>query len=150
MSYLQTNIGDLKNELKKLQETTNVKIVRLQNLLEKTSSSNFNKLSYANQYYYKKELADTGKFIRNYIRESCTKLDNSAFKILHDCSFNHYAEQELYKKVKIESVQDVEPKDIPFDIFKEIMKDGGIDQEYKNTLIKERGDKRYKIKEVKK
>ena len=45
MSYLQTNIGDLKNELKNLQETTNVKIVRLQNLLEKTSSSNFNKLS---------------------------------------------------------------------------------------------------------
>ena len=70
--------------------------------------------------------------------------------IRDSCSFNHYAEQELYKKVKIESVQDLEPKDIPFDIFKEIMKDGGIDQEYKNTLIKERGDKRYKIKEVKK
>ena len=35
MSYLQTNIGDLKNELKKLQETTNAQIERLQNLLEK-------------------------------------------------------------------------------------------------------------------
>ena len=45
MSYLQTNIGDLKNELKKLQETTNAQIERLQNLLEKTSSINFNKLS---------------------------------------------------------------------------------------------------------
>ena len=54
------------------------------------------------------------------------------------------------KKVKIESVQDVEPKDIPYDIFKEIIKDQGIDQEYKNTLIKERGDKRYKVKEVNK
>ena len=150
MSYLQTNIGDLKKELKKLQETTNAQIERLQNFLEKTSSNNFNKLSYADQYYYKKELADTGKFIRNYIKESCTKLDNSAFKILHDCSFDYYAEKELYKKVKIESVQDVEPKDIPFDIFKEIMKDEGIDQEYKNTLIKERGDKRYKVKEVNK
>ena len=148
MSYLQTNIGDLKNELKNLQETTNAQIERLQNLLEKTSSTNFNKLSYADQYYYKKELADTGKFIRNFIRESCTKLDDSAFKILHDCSFGYYAERELYKKVKIESVQDVEPKDIPFDIFKEIMKDKGIDQEYKNILIKERGDKRYKVKEV--
>ena len=62
MSYLQTNIGDLKNELKKLQETTNAQIERLQNLLEKTSSSTFNKLSYADQYYYKKELADTGQF----------------------------------------------------------------------------------------
>ena len=150
MSYLQTNIGNLKNELKELQKTTNAQIERLQNLLEKTSSSNFNKLTYADQYHYKKELADTGKFIRNYIRESCSKLDNSAFKILHDCSFGYYAEQELYKKVKIESVQDVEPKDIPFDIFKEIIKNQGIDQEYKNTLIKERGDKRYKIKEVNK
>ena len=150
MSNIQTNIGDLKNELKKLQETTNAQIERLQNLLEKTSSSNFNKLSYADQYNYKQELADTGKFIRNYITESCTKLDNSAFKILHDCSFGYYAEQELYKKVKIESVQDVEPKDIPYDIFKEIIKDQGIDQEYKNTLIKERGDKRYKVKEVNK
>ena len=150
MSYLQTNIGDLKNELKKLQETTNAQIERLQILLEKTSSSNFNKLSYADQYHYKKELANTGKFIRNFIRESCTKLDDSAFKILHDCSFGYYAERELYKKVKIESVQDVEPKDIPFAIFKEIMKDQEIDQEYKNTLIKERGDKRYKVKEVNK
>ena len=34
MSYLQTNIGDLKNELKKLQETTNAQIERLQNLLQ--------------------------------------------------------------------------------------------------------------------
>ena len=150
MSYLQTNIGDLKNELEKLQETTNAQIERLQNLLEKTSRSNFNKLSYADQYYYKKELADTGKFIRNYIRESCTKLDNSAFKILHDCSFGYYAEKELYRKVKIESVHDVEPKDIPFDIFKCIMEDESINQLTKNELIRQRGDKRYKIKEVNK
>ena len=39
MSYLQTNIGDLKNELKKLQETTNAQIERLQNLLEKKLGS---------------------------------------------------------------------------------------------------------------
>tara|TARA_B100000085_G_scaffold202578_1_gene186167 strand:- start:4873 stop:5322 length:450 start_codon:yes stop_codon:yes gene_type:complete len=148
MSYLQTNIGDLKNELKKLQETTNAQIERLQNLLEKTSSSTFNKLSYADQYNYKQELADTGKFIRNYIRESCTKLDNSAFKILHDCSFGYYAEQELYKKVKIESVEHLSGKEIPFDIFKCIMEDESINQLTKNELIRQRGDKRYKIKEV--
>ena len=150
MSYLQTNIGDLKNELKKLQETTNAQIERLQNLLEKTSSSTFNKLSYADQYNYKQELADTGKFIRNYIRESCTKLDNSAFKILHDCSFGYYAEQELYKKVKIESVEHLSGKEIPFDIFKCIMEDESINQLTKNELIRQRGDKRYKIKEVNK
>ena len=148
MSYLQTNIGDLKNELKKLQETTNAQIERLQNLLEKTSSSTFNKLSYADQYNYKQELADTGKFIRNYIRESCAKLDNSAFKILHDCSFGYYAEQELYKKVKIESVEHLSGKEIPFDIFKCIMEDESINQLTKNELIRQRGDKRYKIKEV--
>ena len=150
MSYLQTNIGDLKNELKKLQETTNSQIERLQNLLEKTASSNFDKLSYADQYYYKKELARTGVFIRNSIKDSCNNLDSSAHKILSNCSFGYYAEKELYRKKQIESVKDVEAKDIPFDILKEIMKDQGIDQEYKNTLIKERGDKRYKIKEVSK
>ena len=150
MSYLQTNIGDLKNELMKLQETTNAQIERLQNLLEKTASSNFDKLSYADQYNYKQELADTGKFIRNYIRESCTKLDNSAFKILHDCSFGYYAEQELYKKVKIESVKHLSAKEIPFDIFKCIMEDEGVNQLVKNELIRQRGDKRYKIKEVNK
>ena len=150
MSYLQTNIGDLKNELKKLQETTNAQIERLQNLLEKTSSSNFNKLSYADQYHYKKELARTGVSIRNYVRESCTKLDNSAFKILHDCSFGYYAEKELYKKVKIESVKHLSAKEIPFDIFKCIMEDEGIHQLTKNELIRQRGDKRYKVKEVNK
>ena len=147
MSYLQTNIGDLKNELKKLQETTNAQIERLQNLLEKTASSNFDKLSYADQYYYKKELARTGVSIKNSIKDSCNNLDNSAHKILSNCSFGYYAEKELYKKVQIESVKNLPVKEIPFDIFKEIMKDEGIDQEYKNTLIKERGDKRYKVKE---
>ena len=150
MSYLQKNIGYLENELKKLQETTNAQIERLQNLLEKTSSSNFNKLSYADQYYYKKELADTGKFIRNYIRENTSDINVHAERINFYCIFNSLAKNELYKKVEIESVKDVESKDIPFNIFKEIMKDQGIDQEYKNKLIKERGDKRYKIKYVNK
>ena len=150
MSYLQTNIGDLKNELKKLQETTNAQIERLQNLLEKTSSSNFNKLSYADQYYYKKELARTGVSIRNSIKDTCNNLDSSAHKILSGCSFGYYAEKELYKKVKIESVKHLSGKEIPFDIFKCIMEDEGIHQLTKNELIRQRGDKRYKIKEVSK
>lgn len=150
MSYLQTNIGDLKNELKKLQETTNAQIERLQNLLEKTSSSNFNKLSYADQYNYKQELADTGKFIRNYIRESTSDINVHAERINYYCIFNSHAKNELYKKVQIESVKHLSGKEIPFDIFKCIMEDEGIHQLTKNELIRQRGDKRYKIKEVKK
>lgn len=150
MSYLQTNIGDLKNELKKLQETTNAQIERLQNLLEKTASSNFEKLSYADQYYYKKELARTGVSIRNSIKDSCNNLDNSAHKILSNCSFGYYAEKELYKKVQIESVKNLPVKEIPFEIFKLIMNDDETNQMFKNYLIQERGDKRYKIKEVNK
>lgn len=150
MSYLQTNIGDLKNELKKLQETTNAQIERLQNLLEKTASSNFDKLSYADQYYYKKELARTGVSIRNSIKDSCNNLDNSAHKILSSCSFGYYEEKELSKKVKIESVKHLSAKEIPFDIFKCIMEDESINQLTKNELIRQRGDKRYKIKEVNK
>ena len=148
MSYLQTNIGDLKNELKKLQETTNAQIERLQNLLEKTSSSNFNKLSYADQYYYKKELADTGKFIRNYIRENTSDINVHAERINFYCIFNSHAKNELYKKVQIESVQHLSAKEIPFDIFKSMMEDESISQSEKNDLIRERGDKRYRVKEV--
>ena len=148
MSYLQTNIGDLKNELKKLQETTNAQIERLQNLLEKTSSSNFNKLSYADQYNYKQELADTGKFIRNYIRENTSDINVHAEGINFYCIFNSHAKNELYKKVQIESVQHLSAKEIPFDIFKSMMEDESISQSEKNDLIRERGDKRYKVKEV--
>ena len=148
MSYLQTNIGDLKNDLKKLQETTNAQIERLQNLLEKTSSSNFNKLSYADQYNYKQELADTGKFIRNYIRENTSDINVHAERINFYCIFNSHAKNELYKKVQIESVQHLSAKEIPFDIFKPMMEDESISQSEKNDLIRERGDKRYKVKEV--
>ena len=35
-------------------------------------------------------------------------------------------------------------KKVPFDIFQEMLKDKGISKEEKITLIKERGDKRYK------
>ena len=150
MNNIQTNIGDLKNELKKLQETTNAQIERLQNLLEKTSSSNFNKLSYADQYNYKQELADTGKFIRNYIRENTSDINVHAERINFYCIFNSHAKNELYKKVQIESVQHLSAKEIPFDIFKSMMEDKDISQLEKNYLIQERGDKRYKVKEVSK
>ena len=44
--------------------------------------------------------------------------------------------------------QHLSAKEIPFDIFKCIMDDESIPQLEKNYLIQERGDKRYKVKEV--
>ena len=35
-------------------------------------------------------------------------------------------------------------KQLPFDIFQEMLKDEGISQQEKTILIKERGDKRFK------
>ena len=43
-------------------------------------------------------------------------------------------ESELYKKVKIESVQHLSAKEIPFDIFKSMMEDKDISQLEKNYL----------------
>ena len=98
----------------------------------------------------KNSLSETGKFIKNYIEESTSKLHSIAFKIFFYSLFNGSSERELYKKVQIESVQHLSAKEIPFDIFKSIMEDKDISQLEKNYLIQERGDKRYKIKEVSK
>ena len=69
-------------------------------------------------------------------------------QIFSHCVFYSTAEHELYKKVQIESVQHLSAKEIPFDIFKSMMEDKDISQLEKNYLIQERGDKRYKVKEV--
>lgn len=148
MTNIQTNIGDLKNQLQQLQEVNLAQIDRIQNLLEKISNPSFDKLSYREQYDLKSSLSDAGKFIRNYSRESSSKLDHSAWKIFNYCLFNSYAERELDKKVKIESVQTLSAKDIPYDIFRLMMEDESISQSEKNDLIRERGDKRYRVKEV--
>ena len=148
MTNIQTNIGDLKNQLKQLQEVNLAQIDRIQKLLEKISNPSFEKLSYREQYELKSSLSDAGKFIRNYIRESSSQLDHTAWKIFHYCLFNSSAERELDKKVKIESVQHLSAKEIPFDIFKSMMEDESMSQSEKNDLIRERGDKRYKVKEL--
>jgi hypothetical protein len=148
MTNIQTNIGDLKNQLKQFQEVNLAQINRIQNLLEKISNTNFEKLSYREQYDLKSSLSDSGKFIRNYIRESSSNLDHTAWKIFNYCLFTSSAERELGKKVKIESVQTLSAKDIPYDIFRLMMEDESISQSEKNDLIKERGDKRYKVKEL--
>ena len=148
MNNIQTNIGDLKNQLKQLQEVNLAQIDRIQGLLEKISNPSFEKLSYREQYELKNSLSDAGRFIRNYIRESSSKLDHTAWKIFHDCLFNSYQERALNKKVKIERFRTIQAKDIPYDIFRLMMEDESISQSEKNDLIRERGDKRYRVKEV--
>ena len=88
------------------------------------------------------------QFIKDYIDTSNSKLDYTAKQIFSHCVFYSTEEYELYKKVQIESVQHLSAKEIPFDIFKSMMEDKDISQLEKNYLIQERGDKRYKVKEV--
>ena len=148
MNNIQTNLGDLKNQLKEIQEVNLSQIDRIQSLLEKISNPSFDKLSYQDQYELKTSLSDAGKFMRNYMRRKTLRLDDIMHHIFHYCLFNSYAERELYKKVQIESVQHLSAKEIPFDIFKSMMEDKDISQLEKNYLIQERGDKRYKVKEL--
>jgi len=148
MNNIQTNIGTLKNQLKQLQEVNLAQIDRIQNLLEKTSNTSFKKLSYREQYDLKKSLSDTGRFIKDYIDTSTSQLDYTAKQIFSHCVFYSTEESELYKKVQIESVQHLSAKEIPFDIFKSMIEDESISQSEKNDLIRERGDKRYKVKEL--
>ena len=148
MNDIQTNIGNLKNELEQLQEVCLTQIDAVQNLLEKISNPSFKKLSYREQYDLKKSLSLTGKFIKDYIDTSTSKLNHSAMHIFSHCVFYSTEKSELYKKVQIESVQHLSAKQIPFDIFKSMMEDKDISQLEKNYLIQERGDKRYKVKEV--
>ena len=148
MNNIQTNLGDLKNQLKEIQEVNLSQIDRIQSLLEKISNPSFDKLSYQDQYELKTSLSDAGKFMRNYMRRKTLRLDDILHHIFHYCLFNSYAERELNKKVKIEKYKDKSAKEIPFDIFKCMMEDESISQSEKNDLIRERGDKRYKVKEV--
>ena len=148
MNNIQTNIGTLKNQLKQLQEVNLAQIDRIQNLLEKISNPSFKKLSYREQYDLKKSLSDTGRFIKDYIDTSTSQLDYTAKQIFSHCVFYSTEKSELYKKVQIESVQHLSAKEIPFDIFKSMMEDKDISQLEKNYLIQERGDKRYKVKEL--
>ena len=145
---IQTCIGDFKNQLKQLQELNLAQIDRIQNLLEKISNPNFKKLSYRDQYDLRKSLHDTAKFTKDYIDTSTSKLNHNVMQIFSHCYFYSSAEDELYKKVQIESVKHLSAKEIPFDIFKSMIEDESISQSEKNDLIRERGDKRYKVKEV--
>ena len=148
MNNIQINLGDLKNQLKEIKEVNLSQIDRIQSLLEKISNPSFDKLSYQDQYELKTSLSDAGKFMRNYMRRKTIRLDDITYHIFHYCLFNSLAESELNKKVKIEKYKNKSAKDMPFDIFKLIMNDEDTPQLVKNELIRQRGDKRYKVKGI--
>ena len=143
---IQTDIGDLKNQLNKLQETTNANIERLQNTLQKVSSNGFGELPYREQYDILQNLSDTGISLKDLSREISVKIDKKVFDIFLRTRFK------MADKCHLETLADIQEhmlaqtpaKDIPFNIFKSMIASQDVPLDYRNKLIRDRGDKRFK------
>jgi len=143
---IQTDIGDLKNQLNKLQETTNANIERLQNTLQKVSSNGFGELPYREQYDILQNLSDTGISLKDLSREISVKIDKKVFDIFLRTRFK------MADKCHLETLADIQEhmlaqtpaKDIPFKIFKSMIASQDVPLDYRNKLIRDRGDKRFK------
>jgi len=143
---IQTDIGDLKNQLNKLQETTNANIERLQNTLQKVSSNGFGELPYREQYEILQNLSDTGMSLKDLSREISVKIDEKVFNIFLKTRFD------LRDKSHLETLADIQEhmlaqtpaKDIPFRVFKSMIASNDVPLDYRNKLIRDRGDKRFK------
>ncbi len=143
---IQTDIGDLKNQLNKLQETTNANIERLQNTLQKVSSNGFGELPYREQYEILQNLSDTGISLKDLSREISVKIDKKVFDIFLRTRFK------MADKCHLETLADIQEhmlaqtsaKDIPFKIFKSMIASQDVPLDYRNKLIRDRGDKRFK------
>ena len=146
MTNIQTKIGDLKKQLEDLQSITNANIVRLQNYLEITSSANFKNLTYVQQRNALDALSNNGSYLKDYVRESISKIDKIAFDIFLSTRHNRQAKSELEMLADIEHFQSTKTpaKDIPFSVFKAMVADEGIPVDDRNKLIRDRGDKRFK------
>ena len=143
---IQTDIGDLKNQLNKLQETTNANIERLQNTLQKVSSNGFGELPYREQYEILQNLSDTGIYLKDSSREISVKIDKKVFDIFLRTRFK------MADKCHLETLADIQEhmlaqtpaKDIPFKVFKSMIASQDVPLDYRNKLIRDRGDKRFK------
>ena len=143
---IQTDIGDLKNQLNKLQETTNANIERLQNTLEKVSSNGFEVLPYREQYDLFQSLADQGADLKEYFRDISSVAGEKTFNIFLRTRFK------MADKCHLETLADIQEhmlaqtpaKDIPFKVFKSMIASQDVPLDYRNKLIKDRGDKRFK------
>ena len=146
MTNIQTNIGDLKKQLEDLQSITNANIARLQNHLLVTSSANFKDLSYKEQLNHKEALSDYGADIKDYVRESVSKIDKIAFDIFLSTRHNFQARYKLSMLADIEHFRSnkTPANDIPFTVFRAMIAEESIPLDDRNKLIRERGDKRFK------
>jgi len=146
MNNIQTNIGDLKKQLEDLQTITNANIARLQNHLQFTSSANFKDLSYIDQRNHLDALANNGSYLKDYFRETVSKMDKIAFDIFLATRFSSGDRSKLSMLIDIERVRanKTPAKDIPFNVFKAMIAEEGIPLDDRNKLIRERGDKRFK------
>ena len=146
MTSIQTNIGDLKKQLEDLQSITNANIARLQNHLQFTSSANFKDLSYIDQRNHLDALANNGSYLKDYFRETVSKMDKIAFDIFLATRFSSGDRSKLSMLIDIERVRanKTPAKDIPFSVFKAMVADEGISLDDRNKLIRDRGDKRFK------
>ena len=120
MTNIQTNIGDLKRQLEDLQSITNANIARLQNHLQFTSSANFKDLSYIDQRNHLDALSNNGSYLKDYFRETVSKMDKIAFDIFLSTRFSCRDRSKLSMLIDIERVRanKTPAKDIPFSVFK--------------------------------
>ena len=146
MTNIQTNIGDLKRQLEDLQSITNANIARLQNHLQFTSSANFKDLSYKEQRNHLDALSNNGSYLKDYFRESVSKIDKIAFDIFLSTRFSCGDRSKLSMLIDIEHARanKTPAKDIPFSVFKAMIAEEGIPVDDRNKLIRDRGDKRFK------
>lgn len=144
MTNIQTNIGDLKRQIEDLHSITNANIARLQNLL--VIGANFKNLSYVQQRNYQDSLALNGSYLKDYFRESVSKIDKIAFDIFLSTRFSCEDRSKLSMLIDIERARanKTPAKDIPFSVFKAMVAEEGIPVDDRNKLIREREDKRFK------
>ena len=143
---IQTDIGDLKNQLNKLQETTNANIERMQNILQKVSSNGFGELPYREQYEILQNLSDTGMSLKEYFRGISQAADERIFSIFLQTRFKMADKSHLSTLADIQEhmLAQTPAKDIPFKIFKSMIASQDVPLDYRNKLIRDRGDKRFK------
>ena len=143
---IQTDIGDLKNQLKKLQETTNANVERLQNTLQKVFSNGFGELPYREQYDLLKSLADQGADLKEYFRDISSVAGEKTFNIFLRTRFDLRDQSHLETLADIQEhmLAQTPAKDIPFRVFKSMIASNDVPLDYRNKLIRDRGDKRFK------
>jgi len=143
---IQTDIGDLKNQLNKLQETTNANIERLQNTLQKVSSNGFGELPYREQYDLLKSLATQGADLKEYFRDISSIAGEKTFNIFLRTRFDLRDQSHLETLADIQEhmLAQTPAKDIPFRVFKSMIASNDVPLDYRNKLIRDRGDKRFK------